>query len=940
MIQKILRSVPDLEEKIVDGTINVCFLHENTKISKKGWSEFVKPEQLYDYENESNNLGISLVGPKYPGDKILTCIDIDGDKREINGQKIEQITKDWIYKILINEFQRFDIPIMTVQSSSGGYHIYVYTLEESARYISTQGLIYPKTTQNNNNQDLQMYLSANHNTIQNILDDELPKSVVEVWCKKRYMVAPGSDIYDEDGQYIGTVTLLNDGVQKFGDIGLIKENLNDFIRRAFLNNQFTEDTRQKPISLKNFSMDNMTSSENLTNYNIKNIGNLILEAYPKIPGEKHTATLALGGYFYNKKLSLKTVTQLGEYITQNAPDNLFKDKEAFITTLTHDIREQDETRLQTGLPTFEEILSPHYSKEYIGKKLHITTNPTFHKFWPDGRYSKKFNEIIINHSQNYITKNEIQTKITKEGDIIDDVVKNSRIEHSIEGIQKFNDISHPIEVLDWEKPVKIFFKKYKSEIQESPIYEDPDTLFKQYRRLEGAYTDQAKNIIESIYREYESLDCIETISTSTRPGIYYDKQKNKLRKFIKDRNTTIEVHPTLPTKNELIEALQLLKKINDIYPWNEGKFGFFVKTGLTMAYTDVLKYHFDKNHPSIILYGEAGTLKTTAAELIVNFNIDSFNDFDNNIISGSELLSEYRLGKNLDKSSFPLVVNETEFLFSSAKIREAIKDSVTGKFIRKPGGDHSKSYYSHRSCIYTTNNLPITTEDPSILRRFIPMEFDSTERGDIPEKIEEFECLNKDGIKNYEFRKMKTIGDFIFIRLNENIGWFNYSIEILQDKIIEELERYSGENLDFLKKSAKDFVYIDRTDRENHKLTLLLSIIKKPYTYNRGKFLKDVNEVSIVKDMIDRNYYPYIHRINDDTIIMDIGLKHEFNKYNEKNGITVTLKGCYHLLMDLDLGLNSLTYTTSDVKGRKKRVRGIKMSMEDLTKILVNKEEI
>ena len=937
MISKILGSVEDLHEKIVDGTINVCFLHENTKISKKGWSEFVKPEELFDPLNESNNLGISLIGSKFPGDSILTCIDIDGDKREINGQSVEQLSKDWLYQIIITAFKKINIPIMTVRSSSGGYHIYIYTLMESSRYNSTYGLQYPKNLKDaEKNEEVGMFVSGHQKQIASLLEDEFPKSAIEIWCKKRYMVAPGSDIYDEDGKYVGTVTLLEDGVQTFEEIGLYKDNLNDFIRQTLIDNGFYEDNRQQYVARKNISMDNMTHSSELTDFNIKNIGELILEAFPKIPGQKHTATLALGGYFYNKKLSLESITKLGDYVALNAPEDLFDNKEAFVQTLTHDIREGDESRLQTGLPTFEEILSPFYSKEYIGKKLHLTTNPTFHKFWPDGRFSKKYNEIIINHSQNYITKNIIQTRITKEGDIIDNIDQNFRISHSIEGIQKFNDISHPENTLDWEKPVKIFFKKYQPPVQESPIYENPDLLFKNYRRLEGAYTNSAKSIIEAIYREYEELGCIETISTSTRPGISYDEKKNTLRKFVRTKNNIKEVYPKKPTKEALKYSLLLLKKINDVYPWNDGKFGFFIKNGFTMAYADVLKYYFDKHHLSVILYGEAGTLKTTAAELIVNFNTSSFSDYDKNIISGSELMSEYRLGKNLDKSSFPLVVNETEFLFSTTKIRETIKDSITGKFIRKPGGENSRAYYSHRACIYTTNNLPVTTEDPSILRRFIPIEFDSTERGDTPELIEKMSFLNTNGVENNEFKKMAVIGDFIFCLLNENINWFNYSIETLQNKIVDALEEYSEENLSFLKESAEDFVYIDRTDRENHKLTLLLSILRKPYRYNRAKFLKGGNESLIVRDMVKQNYYPYVHLINDDTIILDIGLKHEFNKLHEKDGISVTLKGCYNLLEDLDLGLTSLGYTTTKVQGRKKTVRGIKMSLDDFTRVLTN----
>ena len=940
MIPKIINSISDFSDKIEDGSIKVCFLHENSKVSKKGWAGFVKPEELYDPENIENNLGISLIGAQYPGDTILTCIDIDGDKREINGQKMEQFTKDWCYHIIKQKLEEENIKYMAVKSSSGGYHLYLYTLTESLRYESTKGLIYPKNYNDIPNEDLKMYLSANLKDFSALIDEEFPKTTVEVWCNKRYMVAPGSDIYDDEGNYIGTTELLLDGVQTFGEISTYKENLNDLIRQAFLDNNFIEDERLKYTQTTMLDINNKSYSPELDDFNIKIIGDLILEAYPKIDGQKHTATLALGGYLFNKNISYQSVLKIGDYVAQKAPENLFKSKTAFVETLTHDIKEGDSTRKQTGLGTFEEILAPYYNKERIGKKLHLATNPTFHKFWPDGRYSKRYNEIIINHEQNYITKNIIQTSLSKEGDIIENKIQNHRIKHSIEEIILYDDISDTETKSDWEKPVQIYFKT-NGEMQKSEIYQNPNDLFQRYRRLKGAYTDHAKSIIEEIYREYEDLGFIRKINSSTRPGIWYDEKNQQINKFIKEKNDMIKTTPEQPNKKDLTKAIKLLKKINNVLPWADGKFGYLVRIGLTLPYADILKYYYGQHHKSIILYGEAGTLKSTISELIMSFNIDPFIYRDFNIVSGGELNSEFRFGRVMDIASYPLIVNEAEYLFLNVKIRELIKDSVTGKLLRRPGGSNSQSYYSHRASIYTMNEFPVNTEDPAFLRRFYPIEFDQTEVCDTPEIKEKLTFLNKRGIKNYKFKKLGVIGDYVFNIISKNMYWLDFSIEELQEKIINSMEEYTGEDLTFLKQDSLSFVSTDRTDRENVRLSMVLELLKKPYIYNRQKFVSERNPVNIARELItNSSSYPYINMINDTDILIDSGFKQKFNDVYYKTGITITVKTSYNLLKDLDLNLETMQYTTAKVQGRKKSVRGIRMSLEDFVRILTNKQEV
>lgn len=941
MISKILNSIKDFEECILDGTLKVCFLHENSKISKKGWAGFVKPEELYLVENAENNLGISLVGSEYPGSHILTCIDIDGDKREINGESIEQLSKDWAYKIITAKLNELEIDYMAVRSSSGGYHIYVYTLSESLRYSSTSGLYYPNSAKDAGyTMDISMFLDANSRVLEGVYGDELPKGIVEIWCQKRYMVAPGSDIFDDDGKYVGTTKLLDDGVQEFKKIGVIEGSLNDIVRDAFLEAGFKQNLNLKYTSNKNFDPNNKSLSNSLKDSDIKTIGDMILEYYPHISGQKHTCTLALGGYLHRKGICYESVLDLALYVVDNAPEDLFKSDDEFVKTLTHDVLEDDTSRSQTGLPTVEEILSPFCEKETIGKKLHLATNPIFHKFWPDGRYARKYNEIIINYAQHYIVKNVIQTKTNNDGEIIGTPVQNFKINHSVDKIQIINDISDVEDIPRWEKPVKLFFSGSDIDKNQTRIYDNSDELFKEYRKLPGAYIDQAKSIIESIYKEFEATGIIEELEFSTRPGIWLSEDKTKLRKFIDNNGKIEEITPQLPALKYLKSSLHLLQQINDVYPWHKGKFGFFVRMGLTMPYTDVLKNHFGRHHPSLILHGEAGTLKSTASELLIYLNLDKINE-ETDVVGGGELSSEYRFGRIMDISSFPLVVNETEYLFSNSVTRELIKDAVNGKLIRKPGGNNPRAYYSHRAAIYTMNTLPAAAEDPAYLRRFVNIEFDRNERGDTPEMKKALSFLNTNGINNARFRELGCIGDFVFYFLNNNIDLLTNPVEIIQSKIIDAMEEYTGMNLDFLKEDVKNFAYTDRVEQENNTLTMILKVLRRPYLRHKGKYLQNGSDVAIVKNMVESlSEYYYIHLTPNEDILIDIGLKNRFNDEYYKEGKTITLKGCYNYLTDLDLGIDSLVLTSTRVIGRKKPLRGIKMTLEDFTKILTNKKDI
>ncbi|MER2262710.1 MAG: hypothetical protein ABS934_11925, partial [Psychrobacillus sp.] len=60
------------------------------------------------------------------------------------------------------------------------------------------------------------------------------------------------------------------------------------------------------------------------------------------------------------------------------------------------------------------------------------------------------------------------------------------------------------------------------------------------------------------------------------------QQVQKETKEVTKKNNEIkEIFPAPVEKSDLINAFALLKKINDVLPWNQGKFGYLIKNGFT-----------------------------------------------------------------------------------------------------------------------------------------------------------------------------------------------------------------------------------------------------------------------------------------------------------------------------------------------------------------------
>lgn len=941
MINEILNILPDFREKIENKEISVCLLRndDSPKAPVNGYNHLVTIEELESPIYTESNLGISLLGPRYVGERFLCCIDIDGDvgytihedkQKGIN----KQSTQKWFYRIIKKELDERGLKPLIVRTMSGGYHIYLYIYEHPTAIHGFSRFLYPVkdiNTMEYFNSELSDLFSDNQK-LNDFLGKPLKDNAIEIFSQKRMMVAPGSCI---DGKYY---VVSPDGAQSFDEISeLVETNIYDLVTQALIKNFFTINPEKQVLS-KPIKTHQVGQEVHLRKENIEKIADLIGNLYPKAGDQKHYCTLALGGYLKTQNIAVESIQAIGEKIIEMNP-GLFDSNEAFIQTLLHDSVQGVNGGEATGLKTLQDNLENIVDKGILAKKMHLWTQSPIHSFYPNGEIGNEYTQVTMNYKYNTISK---QTMILKkqDNDFIPIIKNQVSVKHVINDIIRLKDISWTKQTV-YHNPVYFTYSTRIGNFS-SPIYENIEEMIQGYKSIEGAHISGSKTILELIYNEFEEFDLIINKVGSSIPGIFLDQETKQIHRFIKHNEVIDEVEIKQPSMHDLKEAVALLSKINETYPWIGNKFGIFIRNVLTMPFSYILKTYFHMPHPSLILCGEGGTLKSTAGELAVALWGNYNNDIIENIVGGGELNSEYRFGRIMDCSSYPLIINEPEVLFHRSRMRELVKDAVNGQLLRKPGGNNPKEYYSRRSSIYCMNAIPQQADDPAYLRRFVILDFTKMERGDVPEIIENLSFLNENGVRNSKFQQLSVIGDYITYIISKNMDWLELPLESLQQNIIDSITQETGDPLGWLNNiNFEESLYLDRTDQENAILSSILTLLRDPYFKNKNKFLNNADPESILRDLItNSNYYPYIHEsVDGNSIIIDTGFKNTLNQHNHNYSKPITLSAIYNHLEDTTYNLPTMKLTPSKVKGLKKTVRGIRMTYEEFTRLITNTVE-
>lgn len=896
------KEIEDYEESIKNGDFKIVFMYDkgcpeippdsttdNQKRPVGGPKGYKGLQEIYKNDfNLNRNIGICPI--RKTNDRSLCVIDIDGETSYASTidekQQMKYGTRLFLFEVLKNGFKARGIQPMYVTTANQGFHIYLYITQAGDQKHPISNLIYPQKTLNILKNSL---AASQYPVIQNIGSKPMAPSAMEFFTKAGgYVVGPGSVI---DGK---KYTVLEEGATRFKDIttymdstieALIQEILEEAGFKVDYNNQTKLIERKEELD---------DSKHNISPRNVQAIGDFIIEAWPLIDGEKQMASVALGGFLSSMGVSKQSLIDIGNYVIDNKPDpHFFKMSDeaertsGFVASLLHDADENVDKKKQ-GLNSLKERFKGKYDVFKMSRLLWLNCNPKTHKFYPNQRYSVTYPEIVLDFRNKQIRYNNI-----KEGK--EDVISQSNviIHHILNDFAYIDDISTPSLLSDSEKPIQ-FMLETKNSPPKKYIYQDRMDWFDNYHTMYGAYTSRNSKIPGYILMEYEDLGLVKTIEGSSRPGIYLSKDKSKFRKYIETEEGIVELKCEKPDPDELCNALILLKQIRDAFPWQQDKFQAVIKIALLYPYGFSYK-RFRRWIPAIMLIGESGTLKSTMGELICHIHTPIHIHRNEYIMNGGEFGSEFRMGRNMDRHSYPILINECLGMFKKPENMEFIKDAIMEEFARNPGGDDGQKYYTRAVPIFTLNDYVEGMQEREFARRFLTIDLSKNDLYTREEIEEHLGFLNQNGIVNGRFEELRIIGDFVFYYINENMEIFAQSIYKTMDSVIRGMAEYTGLDLTWLNVDIEKYIDIDIEESANSELQNALDVIKKPFLRQKHRLMGlGQSDAELLERMIG-NDYGYIFRTKNGVLITS-DFEKEYSKSSPNLDRSLKLKALFELI--------------------------------------------
>lgn len=914
----------------------------NFKQSVNGKYNYRSAEEANLPENAGRNIGITFPSESDTFDEKWVCLDIDGQDSAYMVEKSEDLkiaTRYYLFQCVKEGLKKRGIKFVCNTTMNKGFHIYFKTKKTKFKDHDLSIKSYPKS--------MEAFLKADSDifdkfpSLNSIIGKSNSKGIIEVFTKGKYVVAPGSVI---DGR---KYELLDEGVQDFREVsvydgGFVEDLISEILIEDYFFERKIEESSSNGLIARSFKPQISENKQNLADTNIKNIGDFIIYAFQHIPGQKHRATLALGGFLYSQNISQDSVLDLGEYIIDNAPDDLFKNSKevertsGFLKVLIHDSVE-DQEKKKTGLNTLKEIFKDtEVPLRELTKILWTNSAPSFHVFQPNGINAESYREITIDfdnrETRSYsikMTKGEDDTYYPKK-------MTSHLIKHVLTDINYIDDISGSRLSKEEQMPIS-FYIQSRLKPARLYIYSNTYEMIENYNSIPLAHQKGSNEILAMVIDEYESIGLIGTIESSTIPGIYLSRDGKDLRRFVLKEGEVVEVFPELPDKQKLTDALNLLERINNAYPWYDDKFATFAKLGMILPYGYVFKSEYGSYFRGIILYGEGGTCKSSASEMIIRMNVptESIEEAElNYILPGSEFSTVFRMGRVLDAHSYPVMIEEVESIFEDSDNRDLIKNSITRKFIRNPGGE--QEYYSRAIPVFSANELNDEIEKSGMFRRFLILNFINGERGDKPEVEEALSFLNTNGVRNSRFRELYVISEFIFYDLHKHLEYFAFSPQEIIDTILKDMSAYTEMDLSWLIEPNFDKYYqTDRSAEDQTDLSMILDTLKFHFK-NSIKMSGVASNVSeqFLENLIE-DKYSYIYRVKNRQT-NGVIITSDFNKSYKKiypGEKKISIERLEELLNEnLELK-ESVKKTKMKPNNLKKRVSGLYINWEDFCSI-------
>lgn len=372
------------------------------------------------------------------------------------------------------------------------------------------------------------------------------------------------------------------------------------------------------------------------------------------------------------------------------------------------------------------------------------------------------------------------------------------------------------------------------------------------------------------------------------PGFYWDINSEEI--------VAVKYQKKKPTIDELLDALQLLNELKYYYTSSE-KLAHAIKWGIIAPFGYVRKY-VNEYMPYLCLQGAAGSGKSALGRILLYLYgepVESYND-----IGGGGFNTEARMGQHVQKTTFPIIVNEPGSIFENEKVLEMLKNVIELRTARsKFQGRIFVNIPAFTTAIFTSNK-PLPPDD-AIQRRFSTILFTHKERKTEQEK-KIFEQKFK--IKNPQkspLHKLKAIQHFAIGEIVKDHNLLLKDWKECADIIVKRLFYYLDQEVPEWLKQWGEEVTLEDIDEEHieeirmffieeiNKKSRLIKLYDETGRPSENETLIDNEEINRTKDfhqkvwnVINEGLLPYAvlyHNSKGDHVCFKAGMKKYLNKY-------------------------------------------------------------
>ena len=733
-----------IKSAVDNGTIVVVpTMGGNNKGTTVRWKELTKTT----FNDIKNKKAVLIKIPQYTDEDLFKFVVIDIDGRKFSQKNTDftfetvNILFNKLYNHLINLGWEEGTDFLTVTTANGKKHFYIAVepSKDDEEVVSKQ-----------NNHLLKHFKYG-----EGPLQGEHISNDVELfgYHSQSLIMAPESEF--TYGTYIANTEFNLESLAPktyLTVVNTVKDAFNDWYEPEEQTQSSTTSDGLNESTLSFFKFDEEQSYERkrIQDFNIKNLANLILEAF-KINGmAKHQFEIAiceyLGNYLFQDQLE-----EVKKLILKNAPENLFNDIINFNTNWIVNEDAEQKTGLKTALQLINTQKGGDYAQRWQNKFLMAMEYSYYILPIIDpqrARNGSRIKGFYVSHRGIAEETFEVYAKDGEKPFLVQTGVRENVLHDNM--VISITESISDIQVTEEERVFSIVEK----------IGDSVTSYQYTLKRFKNQYQGFERFLVLAAANGY-----VETINAPAYLGFYMDSDK-VIQKYDKTKdNHMAYIEPVCPLQQDVKNAVNLYFDICEAVGLEDKvAIGSFI-IGTVIPFGYLFRQNLKRLMPTLILAGRAGTGKSIIAKALSNFHQTII---PRKITYGpGDVSTAFGFVHNcMEPSTLTCVIDEADKVLTPGTDHYNIfKDSAEKIDVRETTWHKS---YSRNIPILTTNLFIEQTEETApILRRNVCYNLLGREEFD-PDTIAKnlTAVVDKDGMYGVKLSELGAIGEYVYYFLH------------------------------------------------------------------------------------------------------------------------------------------------------------------------------